>query len=172
MTNAYTLLPVTADHHAPINQLLDTVFGPGRIVRMAERLREGNHPIEGLNFVALARDESGGESSDELIGAISYWAIFIGDTEALLLGPLVVAPAWQGKGVGRDLMSLTLELAAQAGHRLVMLVGDACYYRASGFEIAPMGWHYPSSVDPERVLIKHLGSDSDAPLSGIIRPRI
>ncbi|MEC8414579.1 MAG: GNAT family N-acetyltransferase, partial [Pseudomonadota bacterium] len=88
--------------------LTSRILGPGRVVRMAERLRETNQQIPELNFCAI--------SGEEMIGGIAYWPIQIGATPALLLGPLVVNPEWQGKGVGRGLIATTLGVAEKLGH--------------------------------------------------------
>lgn len=164
MINSFTLEPATSEQEVKIEALLDTVFGPGRKVRMAERLREGNAQIEGLSYVGM--------SDEQLIAAISYWPIKIGETEAILLGPLVVATEWRGNGVGHKLMSKTLQLAAKQGHHLVMLVGDESYYKKAGFERATSALSFLGSVDPKRVLVKWLGATQPKPLSGLVQAKV
>ena len=67
--------------------LASRILGPGRLVRMAERLRENNQQIPELNFCAV--------SDEGMIGGIAFWPIQIGSTPALLLGPLIVNPEWR-----------------------------------------------------------------------------
>jgi predicted N-acetyltransferase YhbS len=48
----------------------------------------------------------------------------IGQTPALLLGPLTVEPPFRERGIGQALIERALENAKAKGHRLVVLVGD------------------------------------------------
>jgi len=52
---------------------------------------------------------------------------------ALLLGPLAVDPAHEGKGIGGMLMRAAIEEAKNRGHGAILLVGDAAYYERFGF---------------------------------------
>ncbi len=52
---------------------------------------------------------------------------------ALLLGPLAVDPAHEGKGIGGMLMRAAVQEAKNRGHGAVLLVGDAAYYERFGF---------------------------------------
>ena len=52
----------------------------------------------------------------------------IGETPALLLGPLTVEPPFREHGIGSALIERALEDAKAKGHRLVLLVGDEPYY--------------------------------------------
>ncbi len=106
--------------------LLDRCFGPDRARKTSERLREGREPAEGLSLVA---DRDG-----RLAATVRLWDVSAGPGRpALLLGPIAVDPALQGVGLGGELMRETLSRAAALGHRAVMLVGDAPYYRRFGF---------------------------------------
>ncbi|MEX2248597.1 MAG: N-acetyltransferase, partial [Parvibaculum sp.] len=42
------------EHGPAIEALLDLSFGPGRYAKAAQRLREGNHPVPELCYVAFA----------------------------------------------------------------------------------------------------------------------
>ena len=159
MTLAYKLLPKQASHARAIDQTLNHVFGPGRHVRMAERLRENAQAVSDLSFVALGDD-------NKLLGAISYWRIQIGAQMGLLLGPLVVDTPYQGLGVGRHLMQETITMAQAKEYEYILLVGDLSYYQTSGFEVAPKTITYPAPVDPNRVLIRWLSDE--APLQGVV----
>ena len=140
--------------------LTSKILGPGRLVRMAERLRENNQQIPELNFCAI--------SDEGMIGGIAYWPIQIGPTPALLLGPLIVNPLWQGKGVGRGLIATSLAAAEKLGHELVLLVGDLSYYNQLGFKIAPAGLNCPGPVDESRLLIYEIKPGIAAQLSGSV----
>src|SRR5258708_3517102 len=112
-----------------LERLLMRAFGPGRYAKSAERLREGRKPILGLSFVAW----SGGKA----VGCVRQWAVKIGDRPAILLGPFAIDPDWRSQGLGAALIVRGCEAAAAAGHRLVILVGDAPYFDELGFAAAP-----------------------------------
>ena len=134
------------EHAAAIEALLDLSFGGGRAAKTVYRLREGVAPIACLCFVAI---EEG-----ELQGTIRYWPVTIGGgLAALLLGPIAVAEDRRSEGLGAVLIEHSLARAAELGHRIVLLVGDAPYYGRVGFrrELA-LGLSLPGPVDPERFL--------------------
>ena len=115
-----TFLPMTAADEAQIEKLDERAFGPGRYARTAYRLREAVPPDLSLSFVARV--------GTLLVGANRMTGILVGETPALLLGPLTVEPAFRSQGVGEKLMSHSLDAARAAGHGLVLLVGDLDYY--------------------------------------------
>ena len=132
-----------------IEDLQAEAFGPGRFARTAFRIRENIDHRQDLAFVGL--------SGSELAGSIRLTPIMIGETDALLLGPLTVSPAFKNRGLGKALMRTALEAARAAGDQLVLLVGDAPYYAPFGFEQVPMGQvTLPGPVDPARLLIARL----------------
>ncbi|MGB6567355.1 MAG: N-acetyltransferase, partial [Xanthobacteraceae bacterium] len=97
--------------------------------------------------------------------------IRIGDTKALLLGPLTVEPAFRERGVGQALIERALKEAKAKGHRLVILVGDEAYYGKSGFKPVPPGRAtMPGPVDPARLLVAELEEGAFEGVSGPIRP--
>lgn len=112
--------------------LLDRAMGAGRRKKSSEKLRQGRVPAEGLALVA--RDRSG-----HVIGTVRLWNVEAGvDREtraidALLLGPLAIDPAYEGKGIGSALMRAAILEAKKRGHGAILLVGDAPYYERFGF---------------------------------------
>ena len=74
-----------------------------------------------------------------------------------MLGPLTVDPAFEGRGIGAALMNRSIEAAREAGHDLVMLIGDAPYYARFGFKVIPLGQLVlPGPADPARFLALEL----------------
>lgn len=137
--------PLTAADEPQIEKLDERAFGPGRFARTAYRLREGVAADLSLSFVARV--------GTLLVGANRMTPILIGSTPALLLGPLTVEPAFRSQGVGEKLMKHSLDAARDAGHGLVLLVGDADYYARVGFAPVPRGRILmPGPVDPDRLL--------------------
>lgn len=154
------------EHAAQVETLLDEVFGLERRVKTSYRLREGERPVDALSLVAM-------EPGTGLVGAISFWRLFIGEegTPALLLGPLAVSPQRQGVGIGRALMTSGLAKAKALGHELVLLVGDEPYYGRLGFRRVPEGQvTLPGPVDPARLLYLELHSEALSKARGLVLP--
>jgi predicted N-acetyltransferase YhbS len=142
-----------------IEALHAEVFGPGRFARAAFRLREDVAHDPDLSLVA----STGGR----LVASVRLTPIRIGTTPALLLGPLVVALEWKGRGAGKALVRKSLAAAKERGHRLVLLVGDEPYYGPLGFaRLPPYAVTLPGPVDPARVLIASLAPNAAVGLSG------
>ncbi len=127
-----------------IEPLLDRCFGFDRHHKTVYRLREGVAPIAVLSFAAVAHDE-------ELLGSLRFWTIRIGEAPAILLGPLAVEPALQGRGIGRGLLRHGLIQAKYQGAKICVVVGAPGYYAPFGFEnAAGHGLTLPGPVEPER----------------------
>ena len=96
----------------------------------------------------------------EMIGSVRLTRISIGGADAMLLGPLAVAPKQKGRGAGRRLMRRGMDAALAKRVGFVLLVGDSPYYRDFGFEPAPRGSIiFPAPVDPARILLADLRAD-------------
>jgi predicted N-acetyltransferase YhbS len=139
------LAPVSPGDLAAVERLDERAFGPGRFAKSAYRLREGLPLDESLCFVARV--------GTLLVGANRMTPISCGDRPALLLGPLTVDPAFRSGGIGEALITRSLDSARDAGHALVLLVGDPPYYGRMGFKPVPAGrLSFCGPVDPARLL--------------------
>jgi predicted N-acetyltransferase YhbS len=157
---ALTILPETEADARAIDRLHARTFGPGRYAKTAYRLRE--EVRHGLDVSFTAR------TGTLLIGSVRLSPVRIGDTKALLLGPLTVEPAFRERGVGQALIERALKEAAAKGHRLVILVGDEPYYGKCGFKRIPPGRAtMPGPVDPARLLVAEL---ADGAFEGVAGP--
>ena len=158
-----TVLSETAGDAQAIERLLERTFGPGRFVLSAYRLREHvDHRLD-LSFTARI--------GTLLVGSVRQLPILVGDTPALLLGPLTVEPPFRSRGVGRALLDRALAEAKAKGHRLVLLVGDEAYYGRVGFKMIPKGRvKMPGPVDYARLLVAELADGAFTDVSGAIRP--
>lgn len=126
--------------------LLDRAYGPARFAKTSARLREDRLPAEGLSFVAT--------EGRKLVGTVRLWHVSAGPARpALLLGPLAVDPAHQGKGLGGKLMQHAINAARMRGHGAILLVGDAPYYGRFGFSAEKTGslW-MPGPYEQSRLL--------------------
>jgi predicted N-acetyltransferase YhbS len=158
-----TILPETADDAPAIERLHERTFGPGRYAKSAYRIREGRGHLLELSFTARI--------GTLLVGSVWLTPICIGETPALLLGPLTVEPPFRSRGIGGALIARALQDAKAAGHRLVVLVGDEPLYAKSGFKRIPKGQvKLPGPIDPARLLVAELVTGAFADVKGMIRP--
>jgi len=158
-----TILPETASDAQAIERLHERTFGPGRFVLSAYRLREHVDHLRDLSYTA--------HIGTLLVGSVRQLPVCIGETKALLLGPLTVEPPFRGRGVGHALLRRALDDARARGHRLVLLIGDEEYYSRVGFKRVPKGRAtMPGPVDYNRLLIAELVDGAFEGVSGAIRP--
>ncbi|MGX1389952.1 putative N-acetyltransferase YhbS [Bradyrhizobium japonicum] len=138
-----TILPEAAGDAQAIERLHERTFGPGRFVLSAYRIREHVDHLLELSFTARI--------GTLLVGSVRQLPVLVGETQALLLGPLTVEPPFRDRGIGRLLMERALKDAKEKGHRLVLLVGDEPYYSRVGFKPVPKGRvTMPGPVDAAR----------------------
>lgn len=132
--------------------LLDRAMGQKWKSKTSHRLRRGRMPAQGLAFVAA-------DVTGNIVGTVRLWSVMMGHDggAALLLGPLAVDPQYKSAGIGSVLMRHALEEARMLGHRVVLLVGDAAYYRRFGFSAARTGGlAMPGPYERERFLALEL----------------
>lgn len=158
-----TILPETDDDALAIERLHERTFGPGRYARTAYRIREGIEHDRALSYTARI--------GTLLVGSLRLSPVRIGETPALLLGPLTIEPPFRDRGIGLALMQRALADAKERGHRLVILVGDEPYYARVGFKRIPRGRvAMPGPVDPERLLVAELEEGAFEGIKGAVRP--
>ena len=106
--------------------LLDEAYGAARFAKTSERLREGRLPADGLSLVAVRSwpdrrhgpaVECRGRSTARRAAARAAR----GSSGA------------RNRGIGSTLMRRAIARARLAGHRAILLVGDAAYYGRFGF---------------------------------------
>ena len=135
---------------AAVDVILDDAFGPDRRTRTAYRLRAGSEPLPALSLAARADD--GG-----LIGSVQCWPIALltrgGRAHSLiLLGPVAVAAAYRGAGIGSAMIR---NAVTRAGDTPLLLIGDEPYYGRFGFTAAHTGgWTLPGPVERHRLLAR------------------
>lgn len=158
-----TILPETAEDALAIDRLHERTFGPGRYARTAYRIREGIGHDFALSYTARV--------GTLMVGSLRLSPVRVGDTPALLLGPLTIEPPFRDRGIGMALMQRALADARERGHRLVILVGDEPYYARVGFKRVPRGRvKMPGPVDPARLLVAELIDGAFEGVSGAVRP--
>jgi putative acetyltransferase len=110
-----------------IREVNRRAFGRKEEAWLVDELRDGEHAR--LSLIA--------EEAHRIIGHVLFSEAVIrtegGDTEALALGPVAVAPERQGQGIGAALVREGLDRCARMGHRVVVLLGHPGYYPRFGF---------------------------------------
>ena len=158
---------ITIRHERPVDEgareaLLDVAYGPERHTKPSVRMRKGRKPADKLALVAVERGR--------IIGTVRCWPVNAGlGRKALLLGPLAVHPAAQRRGIGAMLMRRAMDEASLAGHRAILLVGDAPYYGRFGFSAAKTGALRLRGADPVRLLGCEIVSGALDGAAGAIR---
>ena len=163
------IVPLGQIADAEVEALLDRAFEPGRQARVSYRIRAGMTPIAGLCFGAV---EAG-----RLLGSIQGWPASLVEDDGrawplVMVGPVAVDPSFQGRGIGRSMMTRMLAAAAEMGLDGAMtLIGDPGYYeRFFGFTADRTGgWVPPGPVEPRRLLAR--GADVPA-VAGRLGPRV
>lgn len=154
-----TIRHETPDDAAALLDLLDHAFGPGRFVKVSERVREFARFRPDLSFCA--------ETVAGIVGVVRLWDIRIGSTPALFLGPLAVHSASRLDGLGGRLVERAGAAADALGEGPILLVGDPPYFSRFGYSAEPTaGVRLPGPVDPRRVLAR----GAKGPLAGPVGP--
>ena len=158
-----TILTEKPDDAAAIERLHERTFGPGRYARTAYRIREKmGHRLD-LSYTARI--------GTLLVGSVRLTPVRIGETPALLLGPLTIEPPFRDRGIGKAMMERALKDAKAQGYKLVVLVGDEPYYARVGFKRVPKGAiTMMGPVDPARMLAAELTEGALNGVSGVVRP--
>lgn len=148
MTAPQILLETAADK-AAADALIERAFGPGRLVKVSERVREIARFRPDLSFAAF--------QGDVLTGSVRLWDIAVGGAPLVFLGPLAVENGARNAGTGAALVNRACEAAAASGAAAVLLVGDLPYFERAGFVSAGPDVILPGPVDQRRVLVRWLG---------------
>ncbi|MBB4566007.1 GNAT family N-acetyltransferase [Rhizobium leucaenae] len=150
-----------ASHDAVIELINEEAFGPGRFTRAAARIREQGPHDRLLSFICA--------DDGETIASVRMTPVLAGSVKGHLLGPLAVRPSHKNQGIGRELVRIAVEAAKRRGSEAVILVGDPPYYGPLGFEkVAHNALAFPGPVDPNRVLVVPIATDTHARLKGTI----
>lgn len=156
-THAPTPEPELPADAPQVAALIEAAFGPGRLAKTAERLRETSEPACGLVL------RGGGR----VVGSVRLWRVRVGAVPALFLGPIAVDAAARKGGLGGALVEAALACAEGEGVGGVILVGDLPYFTRFGFHPLEKVT-LPGPVDPRRVLWRPLTEDAPrGPVVGV-----
>lgn len=152
--------PETPADAAAVDAVVERAFGPGRLVKVSERVRERAMFRPDLSMCAI---EDGA-----VVGCARMWDVRVGDIPITFLGPLAVEASARKSGTGAALVLAASEAAKAAGACAVLLVGDMGFFGRLGFsnDLAA-GIVLPGPVDQKRVLLRWL---ADSPPKALIGP--
>lgn len=155
------ILPLADASATAVEILLDAAFGSDRHRRTAYLLRQDMPVIGHLSFALM--------DGSVLLGSIQCWPVAIAGAPLILVGPVAVAPDYQNRGYGHQLMRLTLA-AVRADEPPMVMIGDPEYYERFGFVAAATGgWTLPGPWDPRRLLLRN-PHDIRLPTTGLLGP--
>jgi putative acetyltransferase len=118
--------PATPRDHAAIRAITTAAFDQtnGNEARIIEGVR-----AEGLALVELVAETNG-----EVVGHVLFNSMRTEPGRAIAgLGPLAVAPAEQGTGIGSALSRAGIEACRAAGMEAIVVLGHPPYYPRFGF---------------------------------------
>lgn len=96
------------------------------------KLRDTKSFINELDYVVI--------EDNKIIANIIYTKMYNEKGEMLndviAFGPISVHPEYQGKGIGKKLIEVSLERAKELGYKAVLITGDDKFYKPLGFEAA------------------------------------
>lgn len=70
----------------------------------------------------------------QLVGSIIFSRLFFENTEAFILAPVAVSTAFQGKGIGQDLIRFGLNTLKENNVAFAVTYGDPKFYGNVGFQ--------------------------------------
>ncbi len=163
------LIPLADVDSTLIEQLLDRAFEPERRNRTAYKVREGTEYLGALSFAAL-------DENNMLAGTIQCWPVALTTPDTrnhpmIMVGPVAVLPAQQGRGFGKALMTASLGALSPETPLPQVMIGDGEYYgRFWGFSHEPtQGWRLPGPCEPHRLLVR-AENPALLPYEGLLGP--
>ena len=136
---------------ASIRVVHERAFGRPQEADLVDALRALDIFEPRLSLVA----EDGGS----VVGHVLFTELAIDGAIALVLAPLAVDPAHQGRCVGSELVRDGLVVAEQLGYPAVLVLGDTAYYARFGFEpAAPHGIRSPYDDAGDSFMVVALGT--------------
>jgi predicted N-acetyltransferase YhbS len=134
---------------------------------LVNKIRKSDAFIPELSLVAI-------HQSDGVAGHILLSKITIVEhdkvADSLALAPVSVAPAFQNKGIGSQLIRAALQKAKEIGYHSVIVLGHKDYYPKFGFKQASL-WNIkpPFEVPDEVFMAMELTEHSLEDVEGVVQ---
>jgi putative acetyltransferase len=141
------------DEFSATRELSISAFGDDQhIGRLLDELRDSWAWDDSLSFVA--------EHRGELVGQVLYTHALVDAPQSLVgvlvLSPIGVRPDCQGRGIGSELVTATLNSLRERDEPLVFLEGHPGYYTRFGFVRGiDLGFVKPSARIPDDAFMVH-----------------
>jgi putative acetyltransferase len=153
----------TPQDYPSVYEVNQSAFGRSAEADLVEKLRQAASPT--LSLVA--------EQHGLVVGHIFFSLLTIqspqGDWTALGLGPVAVLPAYQGQGIGSQLVRQGLQACREAGWGVVVVLGHPWFYPRFGFKVSrPLGITCAYQVPEEAFMVAELWQDALGGRSGVV----
>lgn len=130
--NMTTIRPELPTDHDAVRAIHQAAFDTPLEARLVDELRKA-----GKDIVSLVAERDGRIVGHILFSPVSV-EIHPAGRRGLGLAPLAVAPEYQRKGIGGELIKSGLDAARAAGYAFTVVLGDPAYYRRFGFATASL----------------------------------
>ena len=147
-----------------IRYVNEQAFGQKEEAGLIDKLR--NRDIVILSLVAVQADQIVGHILFSPVTVESEYSSFA----ALTLAPMAVLPESQRKGIGSQLVRVSLEECRRLGHEIVVVLGHPDYYPRFGFVSAKTkGIDCEFEAPDEAWMVLELREDALAGRSGTVK---
>jgi putative acetyltransferase len=166
MTERVTIRPEAREDYPAIREVVTAAFESGFEGDLVDRIRASDDYIPELSAVAVVDGDVVGHAMISRVGLVNR----AGRRVIYGLAPVAVAPRFQRRGIGEQLVQRLIELADERGLPLIAVQGSPGYYQRFGFEHADRhGIHIdlPDWAPPEAAQVVRL-THYDPSLTGRI----
>jgi len=160
-----TIRPETRSDVATIKEVCDQAFGRKAEGLLVDRLRALEEFEPALSLVA--------DVGAKVVGYVLLLPVWVRADGAqhlgLTLGPIAVAPAHQGQGIGGQLIQAAHQAGRTLGYPFVVLLGHPGYYPRFGYKMAAL-WELtnPWGIHNEAFMALELVDGGLAGVSGLV----
>jgi len=161
-----TLRGETPEDIPAIHHIHTAAFGRPNEADLVDALRR--HNALTLSLVAIL--------DGRLVGHIAFSPVTItsstGNIEALGLAPMAVLPAYQGRGIGSQLVEAGLTACHHTPYGIVVVLGHPHYYPRFGFTPAkPLGIVWEHDAPEEAFMVQELREGALTQTKGVVKYR-